>query len=129
MLRTMRAIEGWLEDEEAELLAIAAREVLSEPGRRRTLVEVGSYCGKATFVLASVARTCSAEACVVAIDTFDGVVGSLDHGLLQRGPNSAIVHAHVGRDSTGAMGETACWTGAGTGVGQARRFFAGRWAA
>lgn len=85
MLRTMRAIEGWLEDEEAELLVIAAREVLSEPGCH-TLVEVGSYCGKATFVLASVARACSAEACVVAIDTFDGVVGSLDHGLLQRGP-------------------------------------------
>jgi len=78
VLRTMHGIEGWLEDEEAELLAIAAREVLSEPGRRRTLVEVGSYCGKATFVLASVARACSAEACVVAIDTFDGLIGAAD---------------------------------------------------
>lgn len=78
MLRTMRGIEGWLEDEEAELLALAAREVLEAPEpqpRHRTLVEVGSYCGKATYVLAAMVRASSVDANVVAIDRFDGVIG------------------------------------------------------
>jgi len=103
LLRTMRGIEGWLEDEEAELLAIAAREVLkaaadaapgassalaaaNEPAapasiaapRRRTLVEIGSFCGKATWVLAAIARASGRDAGVVAIDSFDGVIGCAD---------------------------------------------------
>jgi hypothetical protein len=105
MLRTMRGIEGWLEDEEAELLALAAREVLeipepapprgpligigadvsvagavisAGPPRRRTLVEVGSFCGKATYVLAAMVRASSVDANVVAIDSFDGVIGCAD---------------------------------------------------
>jgi predicted O-methyltransferase YrrM len=86
MLRTMRGIEGWLEDEEAELLAIAAREAITRRAGPKTIVEVGSYCGKATFVLASMVRMCSVEARVVAVDAFDGVVGALDSGLRQHSP-------------------------------------------
>lgn len=110
MLRTMRGIEGWLEDEEAELLAIAARKAITGETGTRTIVEIGSHCGKATFVLASVVKTCRAEARVVAVDTFDGVVGALDRGLIQRGPTlqkftrmleenelAAWVDTHVGR--------------------------------
>jgi hypothetical protein len=90
VLLHMRAIEGWLADDEAELLAVAAREVLEAPDpqpaagvsagppRRRTLVEIGSYCGKATYVLATMARASRVEANVVAIDTFDGVIGRAD---------------------------------------------------
>jgi predicted O-methyltransferase YrrM len=86
MLRTMRSIEGWLEDEEAELLAIAAREVVIGKNGIKTIVEIGSHCGKATFVLASVVKMFASEARVVAVDTFDGMVGALDRGLIQRGP-------------------------------------------
>lgn len=86
MLRVMRGIEGWLEDEEAELLAIAAREAVTRNPGPKTIVEVGSHCGKATFVLASVVKMCAVEARVVAIDTFDGVVGARDRSLVRRGP-------------------------------------------
>jgi predicted O-methyltransferase YrrM len=86
MMRTMRGIEGWLEDEEAELLAIAAREALGRASGPKTLVEIGSYCGKATFVLATMASMHASGARVVAIDTYDGVVGSLDRGLCRHAP-------------------------------------------
>ena len=86
ILRTMRTIDGWLEDDEAELLAIAVREALACGAQPKTIVEIGAYCGKATFVLASVAKASAIEARIVAIDTFDGVVGALDRGLFQNEP-------------------------------------------
>jgi hypothetical protein len=52
ILQRMRNSEGWLEDEEAELLALAVREV-SRDAKPKTIIEIGSYCGKATFVLAA----------------------------------------------------------------------------
>jgi hypothetical protein len=52
----------------------------------KTIVEIGSQCGKATFVLAAVAKAYSPRSRIVAVDTFDGVVGAPDRELLQRGP-------------------------------------------
>lgn len=51
-------IEGWLFDEEAQLLQKYARDV--------NVIELGSYCGKSTVAMAAVAKT------VYAVDTFDG---------------------------------------------------------
>lgn len=51
-------IEGWLFDEEAELLIKYARD--------NNVVELGSYCGKSTVAMAGVAKQ------VMAVDTFDG---------------------------------------------------------
>ena len=112
LLNRMHAIEGWLSDEEAELLAVAARESAGGAPRNepRTLVEIGSYCGKATYVLGTVAQQTNPNARVIAIDTFDGVVGALDRGPTRSGPTLAkfqrvmeesgltsTVRAHVGR--------------------------------
>jgi hypothetical protein len=85
ILRRMRAIEGWLEDEEAELLAHLVQESLAPPVAFSRVVEIGAYCGKATFVLASLIKALGASARVLAIDRFDGVVGALDH-LERKGP-------------------------------------------
>jgi predicted O-methyltransferase YrrM len=77
----MRTIEGWLADEEADLLlAASARAITSLPGPY-ALVEVGSYCGRSTVVLGNVAKCLSPEAKVFAIDPHDGKVGALDQGL------------------------------------------------
>jgi hypothetical protein len=86
ILLRMRAIEGWLEDDEAELLAIAARDLLSRDATPKQIVEIGSYCGKATYLLAATAKACSPSTRIVAVDTYDGVVGALDGQLLRHGP-------------------------------------------
>ncbi len=86
ILRHMRGIEGWLDDEEAELLAVTAREVFSNGSEPKQIVEIGSHCGKATYVLAAVAQACDPRTRILAVDSFDGVVGALDGGLQRRGP-------------------------------------------
>jgi hypothetical protein len=79
MLRRMRTIEGWLEDDEAELLARVAIDCLEQQTGFKRFVEIGAYCGKATFILASVINALGADARVLAVDRFDGVVGTVDH--------------------------------------------------
>ena len=81
ILTRMKTIEGWLEEDEADLLiAAVARALTTLPGEA-TIVEVGSYCGRSTVVLGSVVKSLGAEVRVYAIDPHDGVVGALDQGL------------------------------------------------
>jgi hypothetical protein len=87
LIAAMREIDGWLEDEEGEALLLAARAALARPGAAGRIVEVGSYCGKATYLLAQAARTAPIEAAVTAVDAFDGVAGSRDRKLQRFGPS------------------------------------------
>lgn len=86
ILSEMRKVEGWLSDEEADLLIASASHVLSTRSAPHALVEVGSFCGKATVVLGRVAEALGSAATVHAIDPGDGVVGARDRGLQKLGP-------------------------------------------
>jgi hypothetical protein len=81
ILRDMKAIEGWLTRAEANLLILATHQALRDCPLASALVEVGSYCGKATIVLGSVVRAVRSTARVWAIDPHDGFVGAHDNGL------------------------------------------------
>ncbi len=83
----MRGIEGWLEDDEADLLIGATTRVVQEMPKPHVIVEVGSYCGRSTVVFGSVLKMLGSEGRVYAIDPHDGVVGALDKGLRQ-GPST-----------------------------------------
>lgn len=85
ILTRMRAIEGWLDDDEAEVLAAATVRALEELTAPHAIVEIGSYCGRSTVVLGSAAQAHHPDARVYAIDPHDGLVGALDQGL-QSGP-------------------------------------------
>jgi hypothetical protein len=78
ILGLMRRIEGWLEEDEADLLIAATARALSEAPQADAIVEVGSYCGRATVVLASVTRACRPRAKVHAIDPHSGRLGTID---------------------------------------------------
>jgi glycosyltransferase involved in cell wall biosynthesis/predicted O-methyltransferase YrrM len=86
ILQRMRAIEGWLEDDEADLLIAATQSVARLP-QRPVVVEVGSYCGRSTVVLGSVLKAVAPGGRIHAIDPHDGVVGALDQGL-RGGPST-----------------------------------------
>ncbi len=75
ILGMMRGISGWLDDSEAELLIAAAAHV-TRGGGARTLVEVGSYQGRSTIVLAATLRALSPDSRLFAIDPHDGLVGA-----------------------------------------------------
>jgi predicted O-methyltransferase YrrM len=86
ILAQMRQVEGWLDDAEADLLIAAASHALKALPEPHAIVEVGSYCGRATVVLGQVARIVRPEAQIYSIDPHDGKVGALDQGIVSRGP-------------------------------------------
>jgi predicted O-methyltransferase YrrM len=94
IMATMRAIPGWLEDEEAELLIAAAAYVTRGGGARR-LVEIGSYQGRSTIVLAATIRALSPESRVFAIDPHEGTVGSADARLNHGSPTFDAFVANI----------------------------------
>ena len=56
---SMKTIEGWFSEEEAVLLAGAAVHALRELPDAGAVVEVGSYCGRATVIVAE--AVCAAK--------------------------------------------------------------------
>jgi hypothetical protein len=81
ILARMKRIEGWLEDEEADLLIATTSSMLKQVPAPHVLVEAGSYCGRSTIVLGSVVKALSPEAKIYAIDPYNGKVGALDQGI------------------------------------------------
>lgn len=81
ILARMRQVEGWLTDDEADLLIAAASRALRTFPPSYAIVEVGCYCGRSTIVLASVVAAVAPEARVHAIDPHEGEVGGVDVGI------------------------------------------------
>lgn len=99
ILEEVRNIEGWLSAPEAELLVSLAQQALLDCPHVSALVEVGSYCGKATTVLASVVRAVRSTARVWAIDPHDGFVGALDQGLERVPPTLGTLRQNIASKS------------------------------
>ena len=94
ILARMRGIEGWLDDDEAELLIAAAAHVARGEGAR-TLVEIGSYQGRSTIVLGAVLRALSPQSRLYAIDPHLGTVGAEDARLSQGSPTLDAFLANI----------------------------------
>lgn len=97
ILRDMREIDGWLTTAEANLLISATHQALAECPRANALVEVGSYCGRATTVIGSVVRAVRSTARVFAIDPHDGFVGAHDRGLERVEPTLETLRRNIER--------------------------------
>lgn len=95
ILTTMREIDGWLSDDEGELLIAATVQALTTLPEPHTIVEIGSYCGRSTSVLASVAKAIEPECKVHAIDPHDGEVGALDSGVQRLAPTRARFERNI----------------------------------
>lgn len=73
----IREIEGWMRDGEVDLLIDLAWKVFSG-GDEGAVVEVGSYHGKSTVLIGTVAKMLASRMPVYAIDPHEGEVGALD---------------------------------------------------
>jgi hypothetical protein len=87
VIAEVRPVEGWLSDAEVDLLMAGVGRALEAAPDGGTIVEVGSYCGKATIALGRVAEASRAGARVYALDPHDGVLGARDVGLHQYPPS------------------------------------------
>jgi predicted O-methyltransferase YrrM len=81
VLSRMKKIEGWLEEDEADLLLAAAARVLTNREDSAAIVEIGSYCGRSTVVLGAAALATGRGVRVYAVDPHDGRVGAADTGI------------------------------------------------
>ncbi len=86
ILNRMKQIEGWLAEDEADLLIAATALALTRISDAEAVVEVGSYCGRSTCVIGSVAKAVRPSAKVYAVDPHDGRVGALDQGIKTMAP-------------------------------------------
>jgi hypothetical protein len=86
ILARMKGVEGWLEEDEADLLIAATRATCPGGAPLGAIVEVGSYCGRSTVVIASAARAFGRGARVHAVDPHDGRVGAADQGIRAGAP-------------------------------------------
>lgn len=104
ILERMKHIEGWLAEDEADLLLAATALALVRVPQAEAIVEVGSYCGRSTCVLGSAVKAIRPSARVYAIDPHDGKVGAADQSIkvmpptlekLNRNLHSAGVSSYV----------------------------------
>ena len=71
------AIDGWLRPEEASLLLEAAESgVLRHPDA--VVVEIGSYLGRSTAVLAGALAASGVDSTIVSVDPHRGAIGAID---------------------------------------------------
>ena len=97
ILSMMKNIEGWLEEDEADLLIAATRKVLESLEPPHNIVEIGSYHGKSTVVLGSVIKSMSQNIKVYAIDPHDGRVGATDQGILILAPSLEALKRNINK--------------------------------
>lgn len=105
LLARMDRIEGWLSAAEADLLAGAVVRAMSGRPGPHTIVELGSYCGRGTVVLAGLAAAISPGSLVHAIDPHDGRLGVW--GAAPGGVPDAATRLRSHLDSMGLAG-TVC---------------------
>lgn len=95
ILQKMRHIQGWLTDPEAELLVDVAMAACGSREEPAHIVEVGSFHGRSTVVLGSIAKHNSAR--VYSIDAHDGRQGAVDTGLRQYPPSWDSLQQNIRR--------------------------------
>jgi glycosyltransferase involved in cell wall biosynthesis len=91
LLNRIGKIQGWLSDEEAELLIGSSISVMKKLDRPHRIVEIGSYHGKSTIIFGTVVKELFPGARIFSIDPHDGKLGAVDQGLKKFPPS----HEHL----------------------------------
>lgn len=90
LLNTIRKIEGWLTDEEADLLIATTTRVCIQFKEPVIITEVGCFHGKSTVLFGSVLKHYSPEGKIFSIDPHDGKQGAEGHGVFTYPPSYNI---------------------------------------
>jgi hypothetical protein len=98
LLNRIKAIDGWLEDQEADLLMVTALKACIDIPPPHHIVEIGSYHGKSTVVLGNVVKHFFPSARVYAIDPHEGNVGASDQGISILAPSLQKFKQHMAEE-------------------------------
>lgn len=106
LLNKVKQIEGWLDDQEADLLMSSAIKSGIDLPAPPVIVEIGSYQGKSTVLLGSVMKTYFPQGKVYAIDPHEGVVGAADQGLQATPPTLVRFRQNIENAGLSSVVET-----------------------
>jgi predicted O-methyltransferase YrrM len=81
VINSIKDIQGWLSDKEAELFFRSCVRVCKVSKPEINIVEIGSYHGKSTVILGTIVMKLYPDAGFYAIDPHDGKLGAEDQGL------------------------------------------------
>lgn len=95
LIQSIKQIEGWLSDAEANLMINTTIKALHDLPLPHNLVEIGSYHGKSTVLLGTVAKAISPQAKLYAIDPHNGQLGAVDQGLQSFPPSLASFQKNI----------------------------------
>lgn len=101
LITKIQKIEGWLRDDEADVLSGITLKACKDDGSAHKIIEIGSYHGKSTVLFASLIKTFFLQATVYAIDAHDGKQGAADQGLQSYPPSFEIFKRNI-RDADAA---------------------------
>jgi glycosyltransferase involved in cell wall biosynthesis len=105
LIEKIKKIEGWLTDQEADLLIAITLKAIKEP-QPISIVEIGSYHGKSTVLFGSIIKVFSPQAKVYAIDTHDGKVGAADQGVYKFPPSLESFERNIKNEGLSEFVET-----------------------
>ncbi len=97
LINKIKKIEGWLTDEEAELLIEITLKCCKE-FEQSVVVEVGSYHGRSTVLFGSILKNFSSNIKVYSIDPHDGKLGATDQGLQYFPPSYEKLKQNIQRE-------------------------------
>jgi hypothetical protein len=97
VLNRIRNIQGWLDEEEADLLLSACNRAVSSSPASSAVVEIGSFCGRSTVLLGSVVDSLGSQSKVYAVDSHEGLVGAEGSpgGLRSLGSTLDVFRANI----------------------------------
>jgi glycosyltransferase involved in cell wall biosynthesis len=87
LLNKLKKIEGWLKDDEADLLMAVTTNMCRNLRQPHTVVDIGCYHGKSTIIFGSVLKKFSPDSKIYAVDMHDGKLGTVEDGLEQFPPS------------------------------------------
>jgi hypothetical protein len=97
LLNQVSKIKGWLDPYEADLLITAVHKSCIELAPPHALVEIGSYHGKATVLIGSIAKAFySGQARVYAIDPHKGELGAKGGNVMKVAPYLKSFQKNIG---------------------------------
>lgn len=95
LLHRIKEIEGWFDDQEADLLISTTLKACIDLPAPHSIVEIGSYHGKSTVVLGNVVKTFFPGVKVYAIDPHDGHVGATDQSIESLPPSLEMFKKNI----------------------------------
>ena len=108
ILKKIKKIEGWLNEEEADLLLATCNRAVSSLPAESAVVEIGSFHGRSTVVLGSVVQSLAAPTKVYAIDSHEGVVGAAgcNTGVMSLGSTLEVFRRNIAENALTSVVET-----------------------